>query len=206
MTRKFQTKPTWGRGYWKSVRVDSCSADPSQYFTSFNYVGSVKKAAKHSRNCAFNCKLIMHHVYYIDPLWSWQHSVHFISLVQSSPTRVHVVLQFASLIYISLADPTRFAVSSNEALNCKVTACSVCASVVPCLCCLRLCTPCLCSPHSLTDRQADTHTHYTYGGSSFWAGPSQKYQEETVWLGLCRQTDRLHKVPLLYTLDIGIYV
>ncbi len=37
---------------------------------------------------------------------------------------------------------------------------------------------------------------------------SQKYQEETVWLGLCwqtdTQTDRLHKVLLLYILDMVV--
>ncbi len=35
------------------------------------------------------------------------------------------------LIILSLADPTHFAGSSNEAPNYEVTACSVCAPVVP---------------------------------------------------------------------------
>ena len=51
-----------------SHSVDSCSADTSRYFTSFNYLGSAKKVGKHSRNHALNYKLTMHNVYYIDPL------------------------------------------------------------------------------------------------------------------------------------------
>ncbi len=72
---------------------------------------------------------------------------------------------------------------------------------------LHLCSPCLCSPPTLTDRQTFTHTIHMacIWGSRFYAGPSQKYQEETVWLGLCRQTDtqtdRLRKVLLLFILD-----
>ncbi len=91
-----------------SHSVDSCSADTSR-FTSFNYLGSVKKAGKHPRNRALNYKLTTHNVYYIDPLWTWQHSGPFISrgrspraiksLLQSSPTRVLIVLRHASLIY-----------------------------------------------------------------------------------------------------------
>ncbi len=62
-----------------SHSVDSCSADPSRYFTSFNYFGSVKKAGKHSRNCASTYKSTTHNVFYTDHLWTWQHSGHFIS-------------------------------------------------------------------------------------------------------------------------------
>ncbi len=60
-----------------------------------------------SKNCELNYKLMTHNVYYMDPLWTWQHLGQLISiglhpwdiktLMQSSPTRVHIVLQNASL-------------------------------------------------------------------------------------------------------------
>ncbi len=51
--------------------IDSCSADPGQCFTSFNYFESIGKVGQDSGNCALNYKLVMHNVFYIDPLRTW---------------------------------------------------------------------------------------------------------------------------------------
>ncbi len=72
--------------YWLSSGKYSCTIFPSLLSTRstlnpilLTRIQLTHVQLTHSGNRALNYKLTMHNLYYIDPLWTWQQSGHFIS-------------------------------------------------------------------------------------------------------------------------------